>query len=152
MSWYVARLDKASFDRERNKMIKACTQCHAEKFARGELEKGDEIIREADRLLAEAIRTISGLYKDGVLRKPAHYAYDFPDLLAFHDAPSAIEHKLFVMHLKHRMRTFQGTFHANPDYVLWYGWSEMLRDAAEITEMAAELRARHGNHKKAANK
>jgi len=23
------------------------------------------------------------------------------------------------MHLKHRMRAFQGAFHANPDYALW---------------------------------
>jgi hypothetical protein len=139
----VARLDQASFDKERNKMIKTCTHCHAEKFARGELEKGDEVIRQADHLLAEGIRIITGLYKDGVLKKPAHYAHDFPDLLAFHDAPTPIEHKLFVMHLKHRMRTFQGTFHANPDYALWYGWSEMLRDLAEIKHDAGQLRAEH---------
>ncbi len=148
----VARLDQASFDKERNKMIKTCTQCHAEKFASGELEKGDEIIREADHLLAEAIRVITGLYQDGVLKKPAHYAYDFPDLLAFHDAATPIEHKLFVMHLKHRMRTFQGTFHANPDYALWYGWSEMLRDAAEIKDMAADLRDKHAKDRKVGKK
>ena len=116
------------------------------------LEKGDEIIREADHLLAEAIRVITGLYQDGVLKKPAHYAYDFPDLLAFHDAATPIEHKLFVMHLKHRMRTFQGTFHANPDYALWYGWSEMLRDAAEIKDMAADLREKHAKDRKVGKK
>jgi hypothetical protein len=44
------------------------------------------------------------------------------------------------MHLKHRMRAFQGTFHANPDYALGYGWSEMLRDLTDIKEMASELR------------
>jgi hypothetical protein len=44
------------------------------------------------------------------------------------------------MHLKHRMRAFQGTFHANPDYALWYGWSEMVRDLSEIEEMAGQLR------------
>ena len=46
------------------------------------------------------------------------------------------------MHLKHRMRAFQGAFHANPDYALWYGWSEMQRDLTDIKEMAAEMR--HG--------
>lgn len=143
----VARLDQASFDKEREKMVKTCTQCHAEKFARGELQKGDEIIRQADHLLAEAIRIIAGLYQDGVLEKPAGYAYAFPDLLTFHNAPRPIEHRLFVMHLKHRMRTFQGTFHANPDYALWYGWSEMVRDLAEIKEMAEDLRAKHGGKK-----
>jgi hypothetical protein len=139
----VARLDAASFSKERDKMLKTCTQCHAESFARGELEKGDDIIRQADHLLAEAIRVIADLYKDGIIEKPPGYAEAFPDLLAFHDAPRPIEHKLFVMHLEHRMRTFQGTFHANPDYALWYGWSEMVRDLAEIKEAAADLRAKH---------
>jgi len=44
------------------------------------------------------------------------------------------------MFLEHRMRTFQGTFHASPDYALWYGWSEMQRDLTEIQELAAEAR------------
>jgi len=44
------------------------------------------------------------------------------------------------MFLEHRMRTFQGAFHASPDYVTWYGWSEMQRDLTEIRAMAEELR------------
>jgi hypothetical protein len=136
----VARLTQEDFDRERNKMIATCGQCHSESFARGELAKADDMIREADRLLASAIRTVAGLYQDGVLQKPDSYAYAFPDLLTFHDAPTVIEQRLFEMHLKHRMRTFQGAFHANPDYALWYGWSEMVRDLADIERMAEELR------------
>lgn len=137
----VARLDQASFDAERNKLIKICGDCHSENFAKGEIEKGDKMIREADHLLAQAIMVIADLYKDGILAKPASYASDFPDLLTFHDAPTPIEQRLFVMHLEHRMRCFQGTFHANPDYALWYGWSEMVRDLSEIKEMAKQLRA-----------
>ena len=72
--------------------------------------------------------------------KGGSYVQPFPDLLTFHDAPTVIEQKLFVMFLKHRMRTFQGTFHANPDYALWYGWSEMQRDLTEIKALAAEMR------------
>jgi hypothetical protein len=136
----IARLTQEDFDQERNKMIKTCTQCHSENFAVGQLKRGDDMIREADRLLAEAIRIIAGLYKDKLLKKPAAYSYDFPDLLTFHDAPTVIEQTLFEMHLKHRMRAFQGAFHANPDYALWYGWSEMRRDLTEIRELAAELR------------
>ena len=139
----VARLTQEAFDKERNKLLQACSQCHSETFAKGEMEKGDDMIKRADHLLAEAIRIIAALYEDGIIDKPEGYAYAFPDLLTFHDAPRPIEHTLFVMHLKHRMRTFQGTFHANPDYALWYGWSEMVRDLAEIKEMAAELREKH---------
>jgi hypothetical protein len=55
---------------------------------------------------------------------------------------TAEEQKLFVMFLEHHMRTFQGAFHDNPDYSLWYGWSEMQRDLTEIKEGAAEMRAK----------
>lgn len=140
----VARLTQEDWQKERDKMLKTCNQCHSLNFAKAELEKGDQMIRETDRLLAEAIRIVAGLYQDGILAKPEGYAHAFPDLLTFHDAPTAIEQKLFVMHLEHRMRAFQGTFHANPDYALWYGWSEMQRDLTEIKEKAAEMRRNHG--------
>jgi hydroxylamine dehydrogenase len=136
----VARLTQEEWQKERNKMVKVCHRCHSVNFAMDELEKGDQMIKEIDRLMAEAILAVAGLYKDGVLPKPKNYAYPFPDLLTFHDAPTVIEQKLFVMFLEHRMRAFQGTFHANPDYALWYGWSEMQRDSTEIKEMAAEMR------------
>ncbi len=138
----VARLSAGAWDAERKKMLEACHQCHSANFAAAELEKGDQLLREGDRIFAEAIRVVAALYEDGILEKPESYAYAFPDLLTFHDAPTPIEQHLFVMHLKHRMRLFQGAFHANPDYALWYGWSEMVRDLTEIKEMAAELRAR----------
>lgn len=136
----VARLTQEDWQKERDQMLKTCNQCHSINFAKAELEKGDQMIREADRLMAEAIRIVASLYKDGVLRKAKNYTYDFPDLLTFHDAPTPIEQKLFVMHLEHRMRTFQGTFHSSPDYALWYGWSEMRRDLTEIGALADELR------------
>jgi hypothetical protein len=136
----VARLTQESWQKERDKMVKTCNRCHSVNFAKGELAKGDQMIKEIDRLMADAILTIAALYKDGILPKPKNYAYPFPDLLTFHDAPTVIEQKLFVMFLEHRMRAFQGTFHANPDYALWYGWSEMQRDLTEIKEMAAEMR------------
>jgi hydroxylamine dehydrogenase len=138
----VARLTQEDWQKQRDKMLNTCSQCHAPKFAKAELEKGDQMIREADRLMAEAIETVAGLYRDGTLAKPKNYAYAYPDLLTFHDAPTPIEQKLFVMHLEHRMRAFQGAFHNNPDYSMWYGWSEMRRDLTEIKSMAEELRFR----------
>jgi hypothetical protein len=140
----VARLAQEDWQKQRDKMLKTCNQCHSLNFAKEELEKGDKMIKEADRLMAEAIRIIAGLYQDNIIKKPAGYAYPFPDLLTFHDAPTVIEQKLFIMFLEHRMRAFQGAFHANPDYALWYGWSEMQRDLSEIKEKAVELR--QGKH------
>ncbi len=136
----VARLDQASWQAEREKMLKTCNQCHSLDFAKQQLQYGDDMVKNADHLMAEAIRIVAGLYKDGLLPKPKNYAYPFPDLLTFHDAPTVIEQKLFVMYLEHRMRTFQGTFHSSPDYALWYGWSEMQRDLTEIKELEVEIR------------
>jgi hydroxylamine dehydrogenase len=139
----VARLAQEDWQKERQEMIESCNRCHSSRFAEAELKKGDQMIKDADRLMAEAIRLVADLYEDGLLKKPEKYAYPFPDLLTFHDAPTPIEQKLFVMFLEHRMRTFQGTFHANPDYALWYGWSAMQRDLTEIRAMAEQLRSKH---------
>ena len=136
----VAKLTQEDWQKQRDQMLATCNQCHSANFAKEQLAQGDSMIKAADRLMAEAIRLVAELYKDGLLKKPAGYASAFPDLLTFHDAPTVIEQKLFVMFLEHRMRAFQGTFHANPDYALWYGWSEMQRDLTEIKALAAELR------------
>jgi hypothetical protein len=144
----VARLTEEDWQKPRDKMLKTCNKCHSLNFANQQLTQGDNMIRDADHLMAEGIRVIAGLYKDGLLPKPASYAYAFPDLLTFHDAPTVIEQKLFVMYLEHRMRTFQGTFHANPDYALWYGWSEMQRDLTEIKSLASDYRERAKQAKK----
>jgi hydroxylamine dehydrogenase len=139
----VARLTQEAWQAERDKMVKTCNECHSVNFAKAELAKGDNMIREVDHLMAEAIRIVAGLYSDGVIPKPANYAYPFPDLLTFHDAATEVEQELFVMFLEHRMRAFQGTFHANPDYALWYGWSEMRRSLKKVETMAADMRAAH---------
>lgn len=136
----VARLTQDDWQKERDKMVRTCNQCHSGTFAKEQLQAGDDMIKNADHLMAEAIQIVAGLYKDKVLPQPKNYAYPFPNLLTFHDAPTVIEQKLFVMYLEHRMRTFQGTFHGSPDYALWYGWSEMQRDLTEIREFAADMR------------
>ncbi|EGJ49294.1 multiheme c-type cytochrome [Desulfocurvibacter africanus] len=140
----LARLTQEEWQQQRDKMLAVCAQCHSEGFARNELHKGDEMIRESDALLADSIRVVAKLYQDGVLRKPKNYAYAYPDLLTFQDAPTMIETRLWLMFLKHRMRTFQGSFHQNPDYTFWYGWSEMIQDQNAIREMAQGMRRDSG--------
>jgi hydroxylamine dehydrogenase len=137
----VARLTQEDWQKERDKMLATCNQCHSGNFAKSELQKGDQMIKEADHVMADAIRIVASLYQDGVLKKPENYAYDYPDLLTFHDSPTEIEQKLFVMFLEQRNRSFQGTFHANPDYALWYGWSAMQQSLTEIKALAEEMRA-----------
>jgi len=136
----VARLTQESWQKERDASLAVCSRCHSESFAGNELEKGDEMIRQADRLMAQAIEIVAGLYRDNIIAKPDPYTFAYPDLLTFREASTPIEIRLFEMFLKHRMRAFQGTFHSNPDYAFWYGWSEMRKDLTEIGAMAQELR------------
>jgi hydroxylamine dehydrogenase len=130
------------------KMVRACNKCHALNFAGAEMEKGEQMIRQADLLLSEAIRIVADLYSLGLLEKPKTYAYPFPDFLALHDAPTAIEQRLWLMFMEHRMRAFQGAFHTNPDFTFWYGWSQMQQDLVAIGEMAREIRRRVPSSKK----
>jgi hydroxylamine dehydrogenase len=135
----VARLTKESWQAERDRMLGQCGKCHAPSFAKEELGKGDEILKAADHLMAEAIREVDGLYRDGILEEPKDRPFHV-DVLRFYEVQHPIEQKLYVMLMEHRMRTFQGAFHMNPDYQHWYGWAEMKRDLAEIRSEAATLR------------
>ncbi len=135
----VARLTKEEFQAEREKMLAVCSQCHSPSYAKANLDAGDEIIKEADQMMAEAIREVKALYDEGLLKKPADWAFA-PDLLQFYEAKSAIEQELWVMFLEHRMRTFQGAFHMNPDYMHWYGWAPMKESLARIKEEAERMR------------
>ena len=140
----VARLTQEEWQKDRDKMINTCHQVPLHQFREARTGKRRQDDQGRGPSHGEAILIVAGLYKDGLLTQPKTYARPFPDLLTFFDAPTVIEQKLFVMFSEHRMRTYQGTFHANPDYALWYGWSEMQRDLTEIKEMAAEIREKAG--------
>jgi hypothetical protein len=105
------------------------------------------VVRDVDKIMAEAIREVQGLYKDGILKKPANWTFA-PDLLQFYEAKSAVEQDLYVMFLEYRMRTFQGAFHMNPDYMHWYGWAPMKETLQKIKDEAEKLRAEKASAKK----
>ena len=135
----VARLDKESFDRERSKMLTACAKCHSRSYAEANLKAGDEVIREVDKIFADSIRTVKSLYDDGILKKPEGWKYA-PDLLQFYEAKSSVEQELYLIFLEYRQRAFQGAFHANPDYMHWYGWAKVKEASARIKEDAERMR------------
>jgi len=144
----LVRLTEEAWTTEREKMIKRCKQCHAESYAREQLAMGDSIMQKTDRLLAEAIDIVAALYKDGIIKKPAGYAFAYPDFLHFMrtgggdmNGLSFVDQVLFQMYMKHRMRTYQGFFHVNPDYAYWYGWAMMVKDLGEIKELDKAMRA-----------
>jgi cytochrome c553 len=135
----LARLDQESFDKARQKMLKACRQCHSADFAETHLYKADNFIRETTYLMAEAVRIVEKLYEDKILPTtedgPKH-----PDLLMFYDSPTLIEQELYEMFLFHRQKAFQGAIHTNPDYMHWYGWAPMKSSTVKIKAMDKELR------------
>jgi hypothetical protein len=135
----LARLTAEEWQAERDKMIKICSQCHSGNFARENLKNADLMIKEVDKLMAEAIEIVAGLYKDGIIKPPDGKAA-YPDLLTFYDAETPIEQELYVMFLEHRMRAFQGAFHMNPDYTTWYGLAEMKKDLVSIRHEAERMR------------
>lgn len=141
----IARLTKEDFDKERKKMIDVCSKCHSRSYAEANLKAGDDIIREVDKIFADSIRTVKALYDDGILKKPADWKYA-PDLLQFYEAKSAAEQELYLIFLEYRQRAFQGAFHANPDYMHWYGWAKVKEASARIKEDAERLRAEAKKH------
>ncbi len=143
----LARLTQKEWQEERNRMVGICSRCHAKDYAEKQLAMGDEMIRKTDRLLAEAINIVAGLFKDGIIKKPDTYAYAYPDFLFFMRTGGGnlkqatyIEQVLFQMYMKHRMRAYQAFFHVNPDYAYWYGWAMMTKDLTEIRDMADQMR------------
>jgi len=136
----VARLTTEEFQKERDRMTSVCATCHGASYAKKQLDEADLVVKEADKIMAEAIRVVQALYKDGVLKKPADWTMA-PDLLQFYEAKSSVEQDLYVMFLEYRMRAFQGAFHMNPDYMHWYGWAPMKETLQKIKDEAAKLRA-----------
>lgn len=155
----MARLDQASWEKERNKMLDTCTQCHSRQYAKEQLDMGDAILTKADRLMAEAIETVAALYKEGIIQKPEGYPHNYPFLLTFMhtngarwdenlDGLSYIDQVLVRMYMKHRMRAYQAFFHVNPDYAYWYGWNMMTEDLGEIKALAKNMRKLHNRQAK----
>lgn len=140
----MVRLTEEAWTAEREAMIKRCTACHSEQYARLQLEMADQMMKDADRLMTQGIDIVAGLYKDGIIKKPGHYPFAYPDFLYFKQTGgSYIDQVLFRMYMKYRMRTYQGLFHANPDYAYWYGWAAMTKSLGEIKELARTMRATH---------
>jgi hypothetical protein len=136
----VARLAPGEWQKERDQMLQTCGACHSNAYAKEHLDQADATLKAADHLMAQGIETVAGLYRDGLLQKQADQPYPYPDILFFYDVRTSIEEDLYEMFLEHRMRTFQGAFHANPDYSHWYGWAAMKKALVQIEEEANRIR------------
>ena len=137
----LVRLTKEEWQKERDKMRAACQKCHSANFSKENLNNADLMLKAADKIFAEAIEIVAGLYRDGIIKKTTNQAtFPYPDLLTFYEVNTPVEELLYEMFMDHRMKTFQGAFHINPDYTTWYGYAKLKKDLVEIKELAAHMR------------
>lgn len=138
--------NRLQWQQQRNRMLAICGECHTTNYARLQLEAGDQAVRQADHLMAEGIRVVAGLYRDGILTNASAAPSGSPATLTLgRSFASPVEQKLFAMYLGYRMQPVRGTFHVHSDDALWSGWSELDRDMADIKFMALELREKATN-------
>jgi hypothetical protein len=136
----LARLTKEEFQEKRDKMTAICAKCHGTSYAKGRLGAADRVIKDADKIMAEAISVVRDLYEDGILQKPAGWTFA-PDLLRLYEAKSAVAQDLYVMFFEYRTSACQGAFHMNPDYMHWYGLTPMKETLQRINDESVRLRA-----------
>jgi hydroxylamine dehydrogenase len=139
----VARLTKEEWQAERDRMKNICKNCHSRAYMEANLSNADMALKDADRIFSEAIEMVEGLYRDKVLPTPKNYP-PHVDLLRFYEVQSTIEQDLYLMFMEYRMRTFQGAFHMNPDYMHWYGWAPLKETLVRIKDEANRLRNKGG--------
>ncbi|MCP3986266.1 MAG: cytochrome C [bacterium] len=132
----------AEFNRLRSAMKRTCNECHSSSYVGKHFDAADLLIKQTDQLFAKAIRTVQGLYADGILKKPEGWEYA-PDLLQYYHAKTKVEQELYLIMLEHRQRAFQGAFHASNDYAHWYGWAPLNTSVNEIMEEAERMRREH---------
>ena len=136
----MARLSKEEFEAERKRYTDICVKCHNPNFVNANIKNAEAMLKEADKLFAEAIEIVAGLYQNGIIKKRSDYPA-YPDLLTFYEVNTKIEQVLYEMFMDHRMKTFQAAFHANPDLATWYGYAKMKKDLVEIRELAEQMRS-----------
>jgi hypothetical protein len=140
----LARLDAETFDAERKRITDTCGKCHSKSFWEANIKNGDQMLKEADKIFAEAINIVAGLRKDGII-EVAEGEGVYPQLLSFYEVDTAVEQHLYDMFMDYRMKTFQGAFHINPDYTTWYGYAKMKQALAEIKELDKQMRKAVGS-------
>jgi hypothetical protein len=138
----MATMDRIDYQNLRYKLTGACRQCHANGFIREQLDRRDGLVRKSDALTAAAVREVTALYEEGLLKKQG--AGPFPDLVK---APlaSPVEQRLAAMFFDHRAKLMATSFHMSPESATWM--SKLEGDFFAIQNMVDDLRARRPKKK-----
>jgi hypothetical protein len=134
----------------RDAMLQVCVTCHAEKFARSELARGDAVRTQSLALVKEAEKILWDLADRGLLdpdpknRPPHPFAGHnlVTDSQQLYEDTSHIERLFFKMKKYDLAKTVKGAYHQNPAYAHWYGNAELKMDLIDIRAEADRLRRR----------
>jgi len=136
----IVRLTPEEFLAIRKQFVKVCSACHSENFVVEYFEKADRIVRETTIELAKAIEAVREAREKGILpKRPDDPDNPYPFLLKFYEEPTGVERELYKIFMGYRMKAFQGAFHANPDYLHWYGWAEIRKTVQDLLEELEKL-------------
>ena len=138
----VARLSPQEFQTLREGYMATCRRCHSPRFVESNFKNYEAVIKESTGIMAEAIREVAQLYKEGYIKKQGNYPFEYPFLLTFYNASTPVEQTLWVMFFEHRNRAIMGSFHQNPDYMHWEGYGPMRESLVRIRAEADVMRTR----------
>lgn len=123
---------------QREKMIRTCSRCHGRNYAKRHRENTDQLLKEADRLVAQAIETVAELYRAGII--PADKGQvNFPNLGLLYEARTPIEQDLYRMLTDQRGVAVHGAFHMDPCFVTWEGQAALKQSLLDIRQQAKEM-------------
>ena len=141
------------FEDRKKAWLQTCTLCHSESFAKAYLDTADKGTIQGLKVEQEAKSVITKLFKDGLLvgqnsNRPAPPKPEKDDAGGFFQLfwakgnnPSHVERVYANMWEHDVIKHYKGIFHANPGgFTYTEGWSELMKDYAEIMDEDTRLR------------
>jgi len=143
--------DPARMARERETMLARCDACHMRRLSRRALDDADKIKQHADRLVAEGVRIVEGLYRDGLLDPMPETRIAHPTAGHTLAAAAAFENQsdperlfFFLTQFAHSI-TFKAAYHQSPDYLQWHGIASLKSKLDELRALERRIRERGGD-------
>lgn len=103
----VMRASYEEWEEVREIMVGRCSQCHAESYARRELEKGDQLLREADLAKAKIIDIANRKFDEGLIDDRTRFGI-------YREATA------------HRFSAYMGGFHNSANFAWDEGYLELV--------------------------
>ncbi|WP_177187952.1 multiheme c-type cytochrome [Methanolobus profundi] len=118
--------DGSTWEEKRERMYSVCEQCHSDDWIANYYTNADNTVELYNIKYTDAKLIVDELKEEGLITEQN---FDEP-----------IEFKIYEMWHHEGRRARMGAFMLGPDYVQWHGFYELLKDRAELEEMAENIR------------